>query len=147
MEQQTLQDMLQRASNNGVYHLPTSGREAMEKAAAEAGLCFHFVQLDDTEDIEDALTRIGSAMKFPEWYGVNLDALYDCLTDLSWQETGSTVIVLSGCDALRAAAPEAWDGLMSVFGGAAEYWQNEETPFWVFIDMRADGLAFLPTVA
>ena len=119
----------------------------MEAAATEAGLCFHLVQLDDTEDHEDALGRIGSAMKFPEWYGVNFDALYDCLTDLSWQDTGGTVIVLTGCDALKATHPEPWETLMNVFGGAAEYWQNEETPFWVFIDMRADGLAYLPTVA
>ena len=147
MEPQALQDMLQRAENNGVYHLPTTGREAMEAAALEAGLSFHLAQLDDTEDMEDALTRIGSAMKFPEWFGINLDALYDCLTDLSWQETGSTVIVLTGCDALKAAQPDAWETLMGVFGGAAEYWQNEETAFWVFIDMRSDGLAYLPTVA
>jgi RNAse (barnase) inhibitor barstar len=147
MEAQTLQDMLQRAENNGVYHLPTSGREAMQQAAEAAGLVFHLVRLDDTEDHEDALTRIGSALKFPEWYGVNFDALYDCLTDLSWQETGATVIVLTGCDALKSAAPEPWETLLNVFGSAAEYWQNEETPFWVFIDMRADGLAYLPTVA
>ena len=50
-------------------------------------------------------------------------------------------------DALKATAPEPWETLMNVFGSAAEYWQNEETPFWVFIDMRADGLAYLPTVA
>lgn len=147
MEPQALQDMLQRAENNGVYHLPTSGREAMQRAAEAAGLVFHLVQLDDTEDHEDALTRIGTALKFPEWYGVNFDALYDCLTDLSWQDTGATVIVLTGCDALKATAPEPWETLMNVFGSAAEYWQNEETPFWVFIDMRADGLAYLPTVA
>ena len=26
---------------------------------------------------------MGSALDFPEWYGKNLDALYDCLTDLT----------------------------------------------------------------
>ena len=26
--------------------------------------------------------KIGEALAFPSWYGANLDALYDCLTDL-----------------------------------------------------------------
>ena len=26
--------------------------------------------------------KISSALDFPEWYGKNLDALYDCLTDM-----------------------------------------------------------------
>lgn len=147
MESLALSQVLHHAEHNGVYHLPTSGREAMAQAANEAGLCFHLVSLDDTEDTEDALQRIGEGLKFPEWYGGNLDALYDCLTDLSWQETGATVLVFTGCDALKAAEPDAWDGLLSVLGGAAEFWQNEETPFWVFIDIRADGLAYLPTIA
>lgn len=30
-------------------------------------------------DLHDALTR---ALSLPQWYGRNMDALYDCLTDL-----------------------------------------------------------------
>lgn len=142
-----LQEMLHHAAGNGVYHLPAAGRAAIERAADAAGLRFHYVQLDDTDDDADALALIGEAMGFPEWFGGNLDALYDCLTDLSWQETGATAIVLTGCDALKETVPERWTTLLSVFAAAAEYWQNEETPFWVFIDMRVDGLAELPNGA
>jgi hypothetical protein len=31
-----------------------------------------------------AIAAIAKALDFPDWFGQNLDALYDSLTDLSW---------------------------------------------------------------
>ena len=31
---------------------------------------------------EEAMELLGQALALPEWWGRNLDALYDCLTDL-----------------------------------------------------------------
>ena len=31
---------------------------------------------------EEAMERLGGALGLPEWWGRNLDALHDCLTDL-----------------------------------------------------------------
>lgn len=31
---------------------------------------------------EDIHSRFAQRLSFPEWYGKNLDALYDCLTDI-----------------------------------------------------------------
>ncbi|WP_433269785.1 barstar family protein [Actinosynnema sp. CS-041913] len=45
-----------------------------------------------------ALAAIGEAMEFPDYYGRNLDALYDCLTDLSWLPPGKHVLVWEGGD-------------------------------------------------
>ena len=33
-------------------------------------------------DREEAMELLGQALALPEWWGRNLDALYDCLTDL-----------------------------------------------------------------
>ena len=32
---------------------------------------------------EDFHSTLAKAMDFPDWYGGNLDALYDCLTEIS----------------------------------------------------------------
>ena len=146
MESPKLSDFLHYAPNSGVYPLPDSGREAMQQAAGEAELVFHLVNFEDCEEPELAIELVGEGMVFPEYFGKNLDALYDCLTDLTWQESSASVIVLTGCDALAAAAPEDWRTLLGVFLAAAEFWRDEDVPFWVFIDMRADELSYLPSV-
>lgn len=35
--------------------------------------------IESRDDLHDALMR---QLRLPEWYGRNLDALYDCLTDM-----------------------------------------------------------------
>ena len=41
------------------------------------------IDLRDFESIEEMHDRIAAAMAFPSYYGRNLDALYDCLTDIA----------------------------------------------------------------
>ena len=41
-----------------------------------------------------AISAIAHALDFPEWFGQNLDALYDSLTDLSWLPEGESVLVV-----------------------------------------------------
>ena len=46
-----------------------------------------------------AIEAIADALSFPAWSGRNLDALYDCLTDLSWLPAGEHVLVWEGGNA------------------------------------------------
>ncbi|WP_229795280.1 barstar family protein [Saccharothrix coeruleofusca] len=64
----------------------------------------------------EALAAIGEALEFPDWYGHNLDALYDCLTDLSWLPEGEHVLVWErgGDPAVRAVLEEARHRLAEV---------------------------------
>ena len=41
-----------------------------------------------------AIAAIAEALDFPDWFGQNLDALYDSLTDLSWLPAGEYVLVV-----------------------------------------------------
>jgi len=141
-----LATFLRSTAHNGVYHLPPGKQEGLAQAAQAAELGYFCCDLQEDPSLDAALARLGKTFDFPEWYGVNFDALQDCLTDLSWQEGSGWVLLLSGCDALRSCDAEGFETLAAVFGAAAEYWQEQEVPFWVFVDMRADGLAYLPTI-
>ena len=46
-----------------------------------------------------AIGAIAEALSFPDWFGHNLDALYDCLTDLSWLPEGEHVLEWEGGNA------------------------------------------------
>lgn len=58
---------------------------------------------------------LAAALGFPAYYGHNLDALYDCLTDLP-----ETQLVIEDCDQAAAEMPEKWPGFLSVFSDAAK---------------------------
>lgn len=42
-----------------------------------------YILLDgaDNLSLDDIYNRFAETMRFPEWFGRNLDALYDCLTE------------------------------------------------------------------
>jgi RNAse (barnase) inhibitor barstar len=66
-----------------------------------------------------ALDAIGAALNFPNWYGRNLDALYDCLVDLSWQPHGEHVLVWAGHRQLEATDPQGYRAVLAVLDDAA----------------------------
>jgi RNAse (barnase) inhibitor barstar len=69
----------------------------------------------DTLDTSDAvMAAIASALEFPSYFGHNLDALYDCLTDLSWLPAGEHVLIWSNPAPLRAADATAYDAIAAV---------------------------------
>lgn len=59
-----------------------------------------------------AIAAIAEALSFPNWFGHNLDALHDSLTDLSWLPAGEYVLVVpvnldvDVSDVLRDAAKQ-----------------------------------------
>lgn len=61
-------------------------------------------------DKHELHARIAEALCFPDWYGHNLDALMDCLTDLD-----ETTITLTG----REGLPFDADGFWETFTDAA----------------------------
>ena len=57
-----------------------------------------------------AMQTLSEAMHFPEWFGMNLDALYDCLTDIG----EDTVLCVFH------AAQEGFEPFMQVLRDACE---------------------------
>ncbi len=60
-------------------------------------------------------SRLSEALLLPEWYGNNLDALYDCLTDLHTE----TAILLLQFDALRQELGNYAEGVRRVLRDAS----------------------------
>lgn len=56
-----------------------------------------------------------TSLCLPEWYGRNLDALYDCLTDIG----EDTEIIITEERSLRSSLGAYADGLLCVLSGAA----------------------------
>lgn len=61
----------------------------------------------------DAHRALAAGLSFPDYYGHNLDALHDCLTDLD-----DTQLVIEDC-ALAAGQIGNWGGFLQVFFDSA----------------------------
>ena len=70
-------------------------------------------------------------LKLPEWFGNNLDALNDCLTDFSWHPAPGYVILLDGLSSL-SATPTSFAAFNQVLASAVEEWKSRDVPFWIF---------------
>ena len=63
------------------------------------------------DDRRAALRLLGEALGFPDYYGGNMDAAWDCLTDL----TEPTVLVWRGWQDLAVHHPQGWAQLLGMF--------------------------------
>ncbi|AHH95043.1 barstar family protein [Kutzneria albida] len=79
----------------------------------------HELRGGELRDKLSALDAIAAALEFPDYFGRNLDALHDCLTDLSWLPEGLHVLVWTDSEALREHDPRAYQGIRSVLAEAA----------------------------
>ena len=77
----------------------------------------HWAVLDGSlfTDQKTAHRLISQALSFPDYYGANLDALYDCLTEL-----GKTEINLFSCAMIRRNLNAYGEKMLTVFQDAAE---------------------------
>ena len=55
---------------------------------------------------QEMLAAFASTLEFPSYFGQNLDALNDCLSDVDVQENGGRVLVFHRYDAFAVKMPE-----------------------------------------
>lgn len=136
--------LLKKAERAGLYHLPPTRRASIVASAEKYHFPLLSADLSEHQSMEATLRKLGSALKFPIWFGANLDALFDCLSDPDWLPAKGHVIILSGVDSVRAADPDDFATLIEVFQAASESRREAGSPLWILIDTPARGIANLP---
>lgn len=57
---------------------------------------------------KDLLRALAEALRFPEYFGFNWNALYDCLRDFHWLEQDTIVLAHQDAPALQASTLETY---------------------------------------
>lgn len=86
-------------------------------------------------DKDGVLARLGESFELPAYFGGNLDALYDCLTDLqpaSGADQPGFVVVLQGLPSSTKFDRDQRDALLDVFREAADFFYDKGVAFRVF---------------
>ncbi len=77
---------------------------------------------------KDLLTTFAHALRFPDYYGHNWDALDECLTDLDWLEARHIVLVIEGADQVLGEEPADREILLEILVTTAEAWAEAGLP-------------------
>jgi RNAse (barnase) inhibitor barstar len=115
----------------GIYKLSRQDLPALKQAADELRQAFFSVDLQHAHNVPGFIAALQRDLAFPEWFGGNLDALNDCLTDFSWHPAPGYVITLSGSE-LLSTHPTSFAALNEVLASAVETWQVRNIPFRIF---------------
>jgi RNAse (barnase) inhibitor barstar len=125
----TLEAKLRDSSHAGPYLAPPD-LDALLLAVKKSALKLLRVDLSGARDKQSLLDAIARSLEFPDWFGGNWDALEDCLIDLSWIKARGYFMLLDNCGELAKYAPRELAKSIEVFESVAEYWDEQDKPFW-----------------
>ena len=126
--------LLQTVRSNIVQSIRAYRVEDLMLAAKDANQHFLYANLSSAQSKQDVLDTIAESFTFPTHFGKNLDALYDCMTDLvhkSGAQPGFVVVLEQLPDNPRFDR-EARETLLDVFRAAADFWAERKIPFRCF---------------
>jgi len=129
---------LQTVRPNIVQSIRAYRVDELMQAAQAAGHHFLYANVGSAQGKQEVLEGIAKAFMFPEHFGKNLDALYDCMTDLvhkSGQQPGFVVVLEQLPDNPRFDR-EAREQLLDVFRDAADFWAERRIPFRCFYSFQ-----------
>ena len=129
---------LQTIRPNIVQSIRAYRVEDLMQAADSMGQHFLYANLANAQSKQDALEAIADAFLFPSHFGKNLDALYDCMTDLV-HKAGTQpgfVVVLEQLPDNPKFDREAREQLLDVFRDAADFWAERRIPFRCFYSFQ-----------
>ena len=129
---------LQTIRSNIVQSIRAYRVEDLMQAAEVSGQHFLYANLADAQSKQDVLDAIAASFLFPLHFGKNLDALYDCMTDLV-HKVGSQpgfVVVLEQLPDNPRFDREARESLLDVFRDAADFWAERRIPFRCFYSFQ-----------
>lgn len=130
--------LLQTVRPNIVQAIRAFRVEDLQLAAQDLGQHFLYAHLGEAQSKQDVLEAIAEAFLFPAHFGKNLDALFDCMTDLvhkSGMQPGFVVVLEQLPDNPRFDR-EVREQLLDVFRDAADFWAERKIPFRCFYSFQ-----------
>lgn len=131
------------SQQSSVYYLPRL--RLSELAATKSDTRLITVDLEGAISSAQALQRLGQALDLPSWYGANLDALFDCLSDPEWLPGKRVMLYIQGTRHFRQTMANAFANLIETFSGITEARNTAKlSSLSIVIDAPARGITEFP---
>ncbi|MET9100750.1 MULTISPECIES: barstar family protein [Streptomyces] len=76
-------------------------------------------------DSDGVFTQFHEALRLPNHFGWNWNALRDCLTDLHWINAPHVLITIDDTDAVLSESPEERATLFRALNDAVKFWSSK----------------------
>lgn len=133
MPLEALEDLLQD-ERGGVFYLPRHATPAaVQSVARRAKFAFFHVEGKGAARKEQWLAHVATAMRFPDYFDRNWDALEECLTDLSWIDAPGFVIYADHIDGFLGEHPDQFATFVEICRDAVASWKDDGSPMIVLL--------------
>jgi RNAse (barnase) inhibitor barstar len=121
-----LKNILASDSPRGVYWLKTHASVAeLGKLARAKGMAFFHLEGQKIEKKDQFFNHAAVAMKFPDHFGKNWDAFYDCLTDMGWVDAEGYAIYFDHTNGFAKHHESQLETVIELFQDAVDFWKGE----------------------
>ncbi|MEU8971564.1 barstar family protein [Streptomyces monashensis] len=98
----------------------------MKDALPPAGLLYTArMRGHEMRDADGVFTQFYEALRLPDYFGWNWDALRDCLRDLHWIAATRFLVVIDDADAVLSEAPGEREILLRALDDAVTFWAGK----------------------
>jgi RNAse (barnase) inhibitor barstar len=127
-------DNLLGENRGGVWFLAEHADvKAVQACAKRHGFAFFHVEGKNIARKEQLLNHVATALRFPDEFGHNWDALEESLTDLEWVDADGYVLYYDHIDGLLGAHPDQFETLIEILRDAVASWKSDETAMVVLL--------------
>ncbi len=123
-------------SHNGIYRL-TQGAPAESPE-----LCLRTLAPLPRIDRARLLAALGETLAFPDYYGQNWDAAWDCLTELQWP-TGQLLAIRVSITAEHEVVENDLEVFLELMTDACQHWAERGQALCLLVESAQTGLLAL----
>lgn len=119
---------------NGVYPAGiVRSNSVIIKAALARGLKVSRIDVKDVKSKAGFLAKVADGLEFPDYFGMNWDALADCLGQTCAKTAGGRVIIFTGFGRFAARCAAESRVAEKIFARAAGSWKEENSRFYIIL--------------
>ena len=131
------------STSPGIYALSADQLAALALSLRSGSDGMRQIHFPECRNITVALTHLGHALNFPDWYGNNLDALMDCLCDPDILAPSMKILLLTGLTNIHSPKGKL-QALGEVLGEAAAERARNNMALYILCGEPLPGIPPLP---
>ena len=137
--------LLQNSSIN-LYHSPAILAADIHWLTSN-GYAVRSLEGAEWQSSQEFLVALGAVLRFPDYFGRNLNALNDCLSDLEVPQEGSMALVLHEFERFAAPFRPAAQAVLDILAGNARLFLLTGRRFLTLVHSSDPGITFEPVGA